>query len=239
MKPKTLFDTPENEDDFESESKPNDNVMFNSSFDADLNGGKIGALDMNEQEIKFENEMSDLGDNIELPDEEDISQMVNELSLNEKTEDILIKGMSKESTPLDSNNPENNMVFLKNYLIRNLKQLYRYDKTQIQKGVQFQVPVIPDSQLQNFCHNFEDLFPVEDRDNADLQKLNSLLNMYLQQVKLLNSGYQQALSNQVEQISMDQLLRQMDCFSDFKVFCPESGKLKKDMEFLELLFKAK
>jgi len=131
MKPKTLFDTPENEDDFESESKPNDNVMFNSSFDADLNVGKIGALDMNEQEIKFENEMSDLGDNIELPDEEDISQMVNELSLNEKTENILIKGMSKESTPLDSNNPENNMVFLKNYLIRNLKQLYRYDKTQI------------------------------------------------------------------------------------------------------------
>lgn len=37
-----------------------------------------------EQEIKFENEMSDLGDNIELPDEEDISQMVNELNLNEK-----------------------------------------------------------------------------------------------------------------------------------------------------------
>ena len=93
IKPKTLFDTPENEDDFESEQKPNNNGIFNSSFDADLNVEKIGALDINEQEIKFENEISDLGDNVELPDEEDISQMVNELTLNEKTEAIMVKGI--------------------------------------------------------------------------------------------------------------------------------------------------
>ena len=140
IKPKTLFDTPENEDDFESEQKPNNNGIFNSSFDADLNVEKIGALDINEQEIKFENEISDLGDNVELPDEEDISQMVNELTLNEKTEATLVKGIQNGQGPVDPNNPEKSMVFLKNYLIQNLKQLYKYDKTQIQKGIQFQVP---------------------------------------------------------------------------------------------------
>jgi hypothetical protein len=61
-------------------------------------------------------------------------------------------------TSLD--NPEINLTPLKNYLIQNLKQLYSYDKTQIQSGIH--LPPSLDQNVNDLNHNFLDLFGEQD-----------------------------------------------------------------------------